>query len=501
DPEALWTQERFEEAFPPPTSAGKDGENASRGGAQPDEGDIPADTMRVIRDGPRASASSRDRSQTFWNVMLALKRVGFTVDGTVNLHERYPDGIAKKYEGRLRQEVERVYNKLDQGQQHGAQAAGEAPAEPSTTNEDAAYGFAWTLLAHGEEATIPARKWLVEGLLPETGVGLIAGQWGTYKTFAVFDLAAAVMTGGRFIHFPIMRKGGVLLLATEGQSEVDVRLTAAWEHHGGSGRAPFVWVEKSPRLLDGSADKILVAMIRHAEAKLRRDFDLPAVMVLIDALGKAAGYSKSGDENDAALAKIIMGALEQASAATGVLMLGVTHFGKHVDTGTRGSSVFEDDADTVLALVGERAVSGTLTNARLCVRKSRSGSNGDEYPISARGVTVGSETTLVMDWQARATAAKGKTTKADDPWRKKSLRLLRQSLMNVLVDHGKEMKPWADGPTVRAVDIEIVRGQFYHAYPAAEATDENSKRQARRKAFARSINDAKTGNLIGSWEI
>ena len=162
--------------------------------------------------------------------------------------------------------------------------------------------------------------------------------------------------------------------------------------------------------------------------------------------------------------------------------------------------MFEDDADTVLALVGERAVNGTLTNARLCVRKSRSGSNGDEFPINTRGVTVGSETTLVMDWQAPATAAKGKTT-ADDSWKKKSLRLLRQSLMNVLVEHGKETKPWADGPIVRAVDIEIVRKQFYRAYPAAEATDQKSKGEARRKAFARSITDAKTGNLIGSWEI
>jgi hypothetical protein len=82
----------------------------SQGGAssQPDEDDIPSDTMRVIRDGPSAS----NRSLAFWNVMIVLKRLGFTVEGIVNLLERYPDGIAKKYEGRLRQEVERVYNKL-----------------------------------------------------------------------------------------------------------------------------------------------------------------------------------------------------------------------------------------------------------------------------------------------------------------------------------------------------------------------------------------------------
>jgi hypothetical protein len=66
--------------------------------------------------------------------------------------------------------------------------------------------------------------------------------------------------------------------------------------------------------------------------------------------------TKAGDESDAALAKIITRSLDQASAAIDVPVVGVTHFGKQVDTGSRGSSVFEDDADTVLALVRERAL-------------------------------------------------------------------------------------------------------------------------------------------------
>ena len=129
--EALWTPEDIERAFPLPKQPDPSG---NRGTAAPardvDEASIPTDTMRVIRDGPSASASSCDRSQTFWNVTVALKRVGFTVEGIVDLLERYPDGIAKKYEGRLRHEVERVYNKLDQEQQYGygAQAAAATPA-------------------------------------------------------------------------------------------------------------------------------------------------------------------------------------------------------------------------------------------------------------------------------------------------------------------------------------------------------------------------------------
>jgi hypothetical protein len=114
NPEVLWTPKLLEEAFPLPTNKANGGNDAAGSGAQPDEGNIPVDTLRVIRDGPTATASNRDRSRTFWNVMMVLKRLGFTVEGIVNLLERYPDGIAKKYEGRLRKEVERVYNKLDQ---------------------------------------------------------------------------------------------------------------------------------------------------------------------------------------------------------------------------------------------------------------------------------------------------------------------------------------------------------------------------------------------------
>ena len=77
---------------------------------------------------------------------------------------------------------------------------------------------------HGDDEDAPLRAWLVNGLLPETGVGLISGQWGTYKTFVSLDLAAAVMVGLAFIDYPIVRNGGVLFIAVEGASEIAARL-------------------------------------------------------------------------------------------------------------------------------------------------------------------------------------------------------------------------------------------------------------------------------------
>jgi len=101
NPEVLWTPEDIEQAFPlpepKPTPPGADEDN------------IPADTMDVIRNG----VEDGQRSGAFWNVMIVLKRHGLTIDRIVELFETYPDGIAKKYRGRLRDEIGRAYHKIN----------------------------------------------------------------------------------------------------------------------------------------------------------------------------------------------------------------------------------------------------------------------------------------------------------------------------------------------------------------------------------------------------
>jgi hypothetical protein len=52
----------------------------------------------------------------------------------------------------------------------------------------------------GTEAPV---SYLIKHLMETTGVGLVSGQWGTFKTFCVFNLAGAIMTGTPFIRFPI----------------------------------------------------------------------------------------------------------------------------------------------------------------------------------------------------------------------------------------------------------------------------------------------------------
>src|SRR5262249_52294556 len=93
----------------------------------PNEADIPSDTMRVIRDGP-TKGNARDRSLAFFNVMIVLKELGFSVEGILELLERHPQGVAAKYEGRLRRRIEKAYNKIEIEPDDGATIAPAAPA-------------------------------------------------------------------------------------------------------------------------------------------------------------------------------------------------------------------------------------------------------------------------------------------------------------------------------------------------------------------------------------
>jgi AAA domain-containing protein len=76
------------------------------------------------------------------------------------------------------------------------------------------------------DAINSAPKYLVKNLLPESGVGLLSGQSGTYKSFVAIKLAGAVGMGQPFAGHPIRRQGAVLIFATEGAGELPFRLDA-----------------------------------------------------------------------------------------------------------------------------------------------------------------------------------------------------------------------------------------------------------------------------------
>ena len=362
--------------------------------------------------------------------------------------------------------------------------------------EDAHAGTGWRY--HGEAPPEPT-AWLIKNVLPQAGAGLISGQWGSYKTTVALDLSVSAMTGAPFAdRYPVKRRGGVAYFAAEGANGLASRLSAIASQRGHSGALPFAWKADCPPLMARDALATLTTEVAQAAAHFEEQFSVPLVLVLIDTLIAAAAYAKVGDENDAALAQKIMSVLSRLSAHAGALVLGLDHFGKAVETGTRGSSAKEGHADVVLAILADRELAGTVTNTRLAVRKLRDGTAGLELPFAAKSIEVGTDpdgdpiTRVVIDWQQQTIKP------ADADW-SKSLRLLRQVLMTMMADHGVDATPFLDGPVVRAVDVELVRNEFYRQYPADG--DERQKATARRQAFYRALKDAQAKGLVTTREV
>jgi hypothetical protein len=150
--------------------------------------------MRVIREG----TDQGSRSNVFWNVLVVLKADGWTIDAIVELLERYPNGIAAKYRGRLRREVERVYSKI----KDRAQAKATAQPTINITME--------TL----KTMTFPPIKYVVPEILVE-GLTLLAGKPKIGKSWLLLHAAIAVARGGFTLGNTHCMEGDVLYCALE----------------------------------------------------------------------------------------------------------------------------------------------------------------------------------------------------------------------------------------------------------------------------------------------
>jgi DNA polymerase I-like protein with 3'-5' exonuclease and polymerase domains len=344
----------------------------------------------------------------------------------------------------------------------------------------------------------PDLPWLVHDLITETGCGLIAGQWGTYKTSGALDLSAAIVTGADFIDYAIRRQAGVLYIAPEGSAGIKKRFQAILdEKYPGAGKAPFALVKACPRLLGKNAVEALAKIAEEAARRMLEEFKLPLGLINIDTVAKAAGYSKPGEENDAAVGAMIMDRLAELSSRSGAFVIGVDHFGKTAETGTRGTSAKESAADTILALLGVKDITGAVSNTRLAVRKVREGETGREIPFAVHIRNLGPDrfgkpvTAPIIDWKLTGSATA--TQACAEGW-PKTLHRLRRALMATLAGgKARQMSPTPGAPPVQAIDYDTLRDEFGTAYPASGS----AKAKVIGQAFKRALGNAQEQALIG----
>jgi AAA domain len=179
---------------------------------------------QIVREGAPAGTN---RSDVFHAVVGHYVGCGWQVDRILEHLQEHPQGIGGRYiaEDRLRREIERSAGKYAKSELplfNGWEAKAPPEPEPDQADDDLDDDLGAEnddddddptlprLYAHGDADLGPLKRWLVKGLIPQVGHGLMSGQWGAGKTFTFFDLAAALGTGQPWLHV-VKRQCGVLL--------------------------------------------------------------------------------------------------------------------------------------------------------------------------------------------------------------------------------------------------------------------------------------------------
>ncbi|SDJ18121.1 MULTISPECIES: AAA family ATPase [Bradyrhizobium] len=343
---------------------------------------------------------------------------------------------------------------------------------------------------HGE-VRAEAMRWVVRNRLPETGAGLMIGQWGMYKTFLALDLSAHIMLGWSWTGERIYRQGGVLLLAPEGANSIALRLAALVENKIAKRRdevtfdperLPFEWTNSCPPLLGKNPLPTLVATAATAAARFRTEYDLPLSLIWIDTMATAAGWK---DENDNAEASRAMAMLRDLSTATGAVVMGIDHLGKNAEAGARGASAKESNSDFVLTATGNKAQDGSVKDTELVLRKLRDGPQGLTIPFTADLVNMGQDehgelvTSRIINW----------TVQPRSKYRSENETLLEKVLNEVLAAKGKVVGK------IKMARREDVRNAFRDAYKSEK---ENVAKAAKDERFRKAL---KSHDKIKSTDI
>jgi hypothetical protein len=327
-------------------------------------------------------------------------------------------------------------------------------------------------------------QWRIKHLLPRTGLAVIFGPPGCGKTFFVLSLAIHVAAGRDFAGRKTAAAGAVYVAAEAGGG-VRKRVAGIRQEMGLPDDLPFGLVTVVPDLgkLDGDADA-LIAAIKASGVEFN--------VVVLDTLARVI---PDADENSSRDIGLFIANADRIARELNALVIVVHHSGKNASSGMRGSSALHGAADTEL----EVSLANGVRTARVVKQKDAEGEAA--FTFRLRTVTVGTDedgdpvTTCVVDELAEAGQDRTPIVKTDMSGRTPTgLRLFMSSLDKALADAGSDLRPFQDGPSLRAVRATDVRAVYYAARP-------DDQPDARLKGFKRNVATAAEKQLLFSRDI
>lgn len=236
-------------------------------------------------------------------------------------------------------DAQATWDQLD-NQHQGVHVPDTPPADWGTYEPETAAGKPrWRFLSLTDLENLPRPKPLIANTFDQDALVLLAGYWGTYKSFVALDWAASIATGTTWNTREVLQQS-VLYIAGEGLHGIKQRLKA-WQHDRGV-KIPDDAFHLMPdffQLLDNGDLNELISYIKDRNYKF----------VVLDTLSRALG---GNDENSNAIMASVIAAGDRIREAThgGTVMI-VHHTGKNKDV-VRGGVALEAGVDCVYMTSG-----------------------------------------------------------------------------------------------------------------------------------------------------
>lgn len=216
-------------------------------------------------------------------------------------------------------------------------------------------------------------KWLVKGFLPKANLGVLFGESGSGKSFAMLDLSAAICRGLDFWNGHRVSKGRVLYVVAEGVSGFRQRIKAYCHQQAIPRIGMDVIYDITPNLTNVAQITDLISEIRQRE---------PYDLIVMDTF---AQVMSGADENNGLDVGNALAQCKRIANRCGAMVLLVHHSGKDASKGSRGHSSIKAACDV------EIKVERSNDTRSITTSKMKDGVEGVGYLFKLHTVILGED--------------------------------------------------------------------------------------------------------------
>ena len=216
-------------------------------------------------------------------------------------------------------------------------------------------------------------KWLVKGFLPKANLGVLFGESGSGKSFAMLDLSAAICRGLEFWNGHRVSKGRVLYVVAEGVSGFRQRIKAYCHQQAIPRIGMDVIYDITPNLTNVAQITDLISEIRQRE---------PYDLIVMDTF---AQVMSGADENNGMDVGIALAECKRIARRCDAMVLLVHHSGKDASKGSRGHSSIKAACDV------EIKVERSNDTRSITTSKMKDGVEGVGYLFKLHTVILGED--------------------------------------------------------------------------------------------------------------